>query len=364
MNAGKLKEFIPDFGETVAARWALGKAGRLLALAALLCVLPGSNLGLWPSQALAQSAVPQEKASRVVTLPPVTVSQPDGQVQFRGVLQPIRQFDVRLPPNHFVEEIYCSNDQRVAKDAPLLKLDSSQLDMTLSGVLEKEAQLRAQEHSRQMLQAETELKRQLLNRLTARSEEIRKISSNVSSLSQAPPQELSEKIQLVRGELKLMQSRLEFMNQEMEAQNKNRALLQAARQSLWLQKSRLAVTAPFAGRVSWVISSPWMVPPGGGICRLVDESGYLVKGRILQYQVKFVQPGMPASVNLEFVSDKPCKGRVVSVSDLPEGQNFEGYPSFPVTVRLDKLPADYRVLSGMSVMVTILPEPKAGTERK
>jgi len=113
----------------------------------------------------------------------------------------------------------------------------------------------------------------------------------------------------------------------------------------------LLVRAPFDGRVAFIAREPSRLGPGALVCEVWDTSALLVRGQVLQHQVKYVEPGRKAQVALDFAEETPITGTVRAAESTRVPSDNERYPVFPVLIELDQSPRWLR--PGMTVSVSL-----------
>lgn len=288
-------------------------------------------------------------------LPPAD-QEKKGELRLRGILQPVRQMVVLTMPNRLVERVLVAKGQKVKAGQPLVIFDSSDIDLQIISLSEKKQEIEKQLILKKELALEIATNQKILDRINGRLDDMEQVLKTNPNLPSQGVENLRERKMVLTGELAARLLRQRYLQKIMEQARVSLGRLDRQTKQLEKIEERLTVKAPFAGEVVRAADPTSPVTPDGILCEVQDNSAYLVKGQVLQSQLRHVKPGDRVRIKIEFVIEKPIPGYIVQVEPARINQeNQGGYPSFPVTIRLDH--NDPRLRPGMTALVTIPVKP-------
>jgi multidrug efflux pump subunit AcrA (membrane-fusion protein) len=309
-----------------------------LATGLLLAALQGPA----PRRAAPAPGVRQPAAAPTPTGPP--------RIQFRGTVEAHRNLRLILLPGERAAQTFVSLGDDVKTGQPLLRLVHDSLAAGLGGLIDQ--RIKAIEHRRQTLLLEEQLRqtRAALERAEALISSQSQKPAELPEYLRVPSERAVEKRHELRDQLALLEAQL-ALDREHPVTPEQIALLDAQAEAAEQLVRQLLVRAPFDGRVAFIARNPTRLAPGSLVCEVWDASALLVRGEVLQHQVKYVVPGRKAEVALDFAEETPIKGTVRAAEATRAPQEGERYPVFPVLIELDQAPRWLR--PGMTVSVSL-----------
>lgn len=189
------------------------------------------------------------------------------------------------------------------------------------------------------------------------------------TLSQSQGDNAKAALKEAQANLDAAQADLRQAQKQLGAPGAQNARIRAAAAALDKAKLDLSYTridAPAAGIVSQITVRPGdMVQPGQALFPLVEDQSYWVDANYKETDLKRIQPGQPAKINIDMYPDKTFHGTVDSISPA-SGTAFSLLPPenatgnwvkvtqrFPVRVRILNDDPNHPLRVGATCAVTI-----------
>jgi multidrug efflux pump subunit AcrA (membrane-fusion protein) len=307
-----------------------------------------TGLLLTAIQAPAPRRAAPAPGARPAAAAPTPVAPP--RIQFRGTGEAYRTLHLVLLPGERAAKTFVTLGDNVKTGQPLVRLVHDSLAAGLGSLIDQ--RIKVIEHSRQTLLLEQQVRqtRAALERTEALVASQSQKPPELPEYLRVPSERAVEKRYELKDQLALLEAQLALHKQHpITAQQMS--LLDAQANAAEQLVGQLLVRAPFDGRVAFIARNPTRLGPGSLVCEVWDDSALLVRGEVLQHQVKYVVPGRKAEVALDFAEETPIQGTVRSAEATRVPQEGERYPVFPVLIALDKAPRWLR--PGMTVSVSL-----------
>lgn len=274
-------------------------------------------------------------------------------IEFQGVIEPGRRFAVTPMPNEKVAAVFITMDQRVDKGQVLLGMTSSDLTMGQVNLVEKRNHIKEYLLQRAYLEKQLALKKRFLARLGPLPQTGPSAQNQSAGMAFSMIQYEDRRMEL-EAEIAAAEEKLALVKQNQSVMEALGADLQRQSALLDEQINRMTIRAPFAGRVVHLSSDPFRTPPGARLCEVWDLSFLLVRGIVMQHQIRNVVRGAKALVDVEFRDGAPIRAVVESVEPTDQLRQPAGYAGFPVILKMEV--SDETLIPGMNAIVRILPE--------
>lgn len=280
-------------------------------------------------------------------------------IQFRGTVEARQSLRLTLLPGERAVETFVKLGDAVQKGQPLVRLVQDSLAAGLGNLVNQKIQLLAHQRQMLLLDEETRQVKAGLVRAEALVEAQRTTPPELPENLRVPSERAVEKTIELKDRLAVLEAQ-RGLDRKHPITPELASLLETQTHAVEQLVRELLVRAPFSGRIAFVTPSPTRLAPGALACEVWDDTALLVRGEVLQHQVKYLIPGAKAEVALDFAEQTPLSGTVRAAESTRVPKEGGAYPVFPVLIELDQAPKWLR--PGMTVSVSLAqPTPPASS---
>jgi membrane fusion protein (multidrug efflux system) len=274
-----------------------------------------------------------------------------------------------------ISSVAVEENQLVESGALLFSIDSERYDIALekarSELADVETQIRIMKASYQEKQQELEVAKSNFD-FAQREYQRQGELARKHAVSDSVLDSYHHKMRLAGQEIVQVQKGLQRiragLNGDPDIAIENHPLYQKAKAALNVARKDIEdtrVLARFDGIASKTPVEGEYVSPGRSAMSLVSIANTWVEANLKETQLTHIQPGQSVDVEVDAYPDQAWKGHVGSIAGAA-GSEFSVLPAqnatgnwvkvvqrIPVRIELDKAPDHIRLLSGMSVSVSI-----------
>lgn len=268
-----------------------------------------------------QNAEPQQKSPKTL--------------QFMGLVDVGERYLIALFPGETIDTYYCKQGDFVKNGQPVLRLNNDAVTNGLAELIMKKNKIKEGIQQIELAELDKRQKEKQLQRIEEKIDTEKSLKNQVTGYTSPILQQLETQRLTMLEQIEISSVRIAALKENSSDNDALLTMIKNQIDDLELRRQNLTVKAPFDARVFFLNPNPSRIPTGGMVCELRNETFFVARGKIIQYQRNLIKVGDSVKVTLDSSINDVVEGSVQSIEYMQEHREMQGYSSFEVIVRID-----------------------------